>query len=292
MITGLIFFYILSLFFHVPKAEPGPPETMEGIVELEEFEEGPDQPDKYSFSRLTPVKLPRSSPGYSSQTEFRPRQKRLKAPPSKRVSGSRIQISLEDRQKQLRQELTNRGYTNPKFLRYQTLGLDDQPFRDSKPVIKQLIRAERFQDALDHLDRVLYETDEENLQVRSGILEKIIEVSLMGGDMKSFENYSVRYYQVLEETLDIFRESRLMDFHAARERIYELSRALEMGKKGSMLQFLRALKSGKATPLEIVTGLKVVSQNKRSAPDSKIQITDSKLNEATGAAMKLFKQFQ
>ena len=294
MATGLVFFYILSLFFQVPKAAPGPPDTMAGIEELDECEDSDGKKKKYSFTRTQRLKPLGRDQGSFDEDSFRPRQKTPQAPISQRIKGSRsrIQMPLEQRQKQLRENLLGRGYSSPRFLRYQVLGLDNNVYKEAKATVSRLIEQGQFKDALDQLDGILYEVDAENLQVRSGVLEKAIEVSLMSGDLQAFERYSSEYHQVLDETLDIFRTSRLMDFHASRERIYELQKAIQTGKKGSMLQFLRALKSGKATPLEIVTGLKVVTRMGNNSSDSKLKVSDRDLNEATDNAMSLFKNFK
>ena len=294
MSTGLVFFYILSLFFQVPRAAPGPPDTMAGIEELDEFEESDGKKKKYSFTRTNRLKPLARAQGSYDGGSFRPREKAPQTHISKRITGSRsrIQLPLEARQKQLRETLLARGYSSPRFLRYQVLGLNNDVYKEAKPTLARLISQGQFKNALDQLDRVLYEVDAENLQVRSGVLEKAIEVSLMSGDLQAFERYSSEYHQVLDETLEIFRTSRLMDFHASRERIYELQRAIQTGKKGSMLQFLRALRSGKATPLEIVTGLKVATRMGKNSSDSKLKVSDRDLNEAADNAMALFKNFK
>lgn len=295
ILTGLIFFYILSIFFQPLKKEPTGPPLMDGIVIEEEYEDSEPEKSPRYYSTPSPAGISSYSelPAYNSRSESDPELARVAAsleiPPT-----ARIKISLEERQKLLRESLIDRGYSNPYFLKYMEYGLDNQIYLDAKPEIEKMLKEERFGEALRRLIRVLDATEMENLQVRSFVLEKILEVALMGGDLRNFELFSAQYYDVIAQTLDVFKNSRLMDFHAARDKVYELSKAVDIGRSGGILQFLGAIKSGQISPLEIVTGLKVASkmQGSGSGSGSEREMAQTKIDEAAEGTLQLFKRFQ
>ena len=265
---------------------------MEGIVIEDEYENY--EPGKSAQYYSTPSNY--SAPSYSSPLRFNSSSEDdsnlVQAPPSLEIPPSAtIQIPLEERQKLLRDSLIERGYSNPYFLKYMESGLDNQPYLDNKSTIDKMIREERFAEALKGLIQILDATEIENLQVRSFILEKILEVSLMGGDLRRFEAFSAQYYDVISQTLEVFKTSRLMNFHSARDKIYELSKAIDIGRNGGIVQFLGAIKTGQISPLEIVTSLKVASKVQASGSGADNEIAQSKIETGAEASLQLFKRF-
>jgi hypothetical protein len=290
--VGALILYTLSIFMDfsvLRKADPVRP------LQLDEPDEDENPASAHLYNNVRPEpragNLPQNRFFGESDSDVSLSQGRLEA--KLRKMGPRLQIPLKLRQSKLRSELVRRGYQSDNFIRYQVLGLDDLVLRESEAAIESSLTRGQFGRALTLLDDVLDEVPAENLQVRAKIYMQAIEISLMAGDPGQYEEYSKSYFKVLKETLDIFRNSQLMEYHQAREKIYKLQRQLDSSKSGSLLTILKAIHSGGISPLEIVTGLKASARRQGPSQNKDgFRPLNPDIKTASEEAHRLFKNFK
>ena len=281
LIVGFIILYGLSIFMDFSSLRTPAPV---GPIVLDEPETGDERKPRAGVAL-------QSSAFTESDLGTPLRQERLET--KLRALGPRLQISLQVRQSRLRSELVRRGYQNENFIRYQTLGLDDQLLQESQGAIESSLLREQYGRALSLLEELLDEVPTENLQVRAKILRQSIEIALISGDKERYEQYSKAYFLNLGQTLAIFRNSQLMEFHKAREKIYLLQRRLDSSRSGSLLTILKAIESGGLSPREIVTGLKASASGQQPVQSSDgFRPLSPDIEAATEKAHRLFKNFK
>tara|TARA_Y100000589_G_scaffold279072_1_gene274871 strand:- start:2664 stop:3602 length:939 start_codon:yes stop_codon:yes gene_type:complete len=270
IVVGLLFLYILSIFFspgeHLLK------QPIEPILIEDEIDNSEDDEDNYEqdsktvqFSRMS--RSSNLNSGDSDEirsrrnvTSFRNISDLKKYERELQKSKPAAIIPLSTRQNRLRASLIERGYENEEFLQFMMLALDDDSLLDAETKANHFLELNQFEKAIEIYEEAYEESDEENRQIKASIAEKIIEIGLMSGNIKIVSKYSNKYFDELQAILDIYKKSQIMKFSKGRDKIYSLEQALKAGKSGSIIVFMQALKSGQLKPREIVTGLKAAAR--------------------------------
>ena len=270
IVVGLLFLYILSIFFspgeHLLK------QPIEPILIEDEIDSSEDDEDNYEQSSQT-IQFGRMSrptdlnSGDSDEmrsrrniTSFRNTSDLKKYERELQKYKPAAIIPLSTRQNRLRASLTERGYENEEFLQFMMLAMDDDSLLDAETKANHFLELNQFEKAIEIYEEAYEESDEENRQIKASIAEKIIEIGLMSGNIKIVSKYSNKYFDELQAIVDIYKKSQIMKFSKGRDKIYGLEQALKAGKSGSIIVFMQALKSGQLKPREIVTGLKAAAR--------------------------------
>ena len=272
IIVGLLFLYILSIFFapgdHLSGKKIEPVYVRDGIDDSEdvELEEESQIPLFDRSNRGTTLNLVDSdaTTSISNPTSFRDPKNLIKFERDLQKSKPAAIIPLSTRQSRLRATLLERGYENEKFLQFMMLGMDEDPLLDAEDEANKMIEQNQFARAISIYEELYEETDEENLQIKAAITEKIIEIGLTSGNIQIVNKYSSVYFNDLQAIVDIYKKTQIMKFSKGRDKIYNLEEAIKAGRSGSIIVFMQALKSGQLKPREIVTELKAAArmQNK------------------------------
>ena len=273
-LVGLLFLYILSIFFapgdHLSKHQVEPIYVQDGIDDSEDEDlESMDEPSIPQFERANiGGSLNRiDSDGLGSISNFRSlkgQDNLLKFEKMLQRSKPAASLALSTRQNRLRATLVDRGYENEKFLQFMMSAMDDDALLNAEDSANKLIEQNQFNQAIKIYEEAYEETDEENLQIKATILEKIIEIGLTSGNIQVVNKYSKQYFNDLQAIVNIYKKTQIMKFAKGRDKIYNLEQAIKAGKSGSIIVFMQTLKSGQLKPREIVTGLKAASRMQSS----------------------------
>ena len=164
--------------------------------------------------------------------------------------GQPAAIYLFQRGESIRQHLFN-AVMKMKISSIYDVGLNDDLLLDAEQEANNRIEKNEFSEAISIYEDTYEEIDEENLQVRSALLERIIEIGLMSGNIQIVSKYSKEYFKNLQTIVDIYKKTQIMKFSKGRDKIYNLEQAIKAGESGSIIVFMQALKSGQLKPREI-----------------------------------------
>lgn len=269
ILVGTILFYILFLFFdpqgtiEAHSEDPIVPEVSEmDVIEEDVF----DNQKQFEISTFRRIEGAGGSapPSFSSMEEESKKKEESPLAQRLRALGPALKVPLSVRQDMLRQTLIRRGYSSERFLQMQALAMEDQEYRSKQFLIRKLVDEGRTKDAIELLEEILEGIDEENIQHRAQVLEKLLEISLMAGDMETIDRSSKEYFLTLEKVVDVMKDTQVMRFHEAREKIYQLEKAIASGRRGSLMVFLHAMREGQLSPTELTTGMKIAAKNQSS----------------------------
>ena len=288
VIVGLVFLYIMSIFFapqdHLSQQKVEPLYVQDQIDDSDEIElneesrtplfAGPNIGGNLNFNEpddRDPILIRNSFRDPNSLSRYETNLQ--KGQPA-------AIVPLSTRQSRLRATLVQRGYENEKFLQFMMLALNDDLLLDAEQEANNRIEKNEFSEAISIYEDTYEEIDEENLQVRSALLEKIIEIGLISGNIQIVSKYSKEYFKNLQTIVDIYKKTQIMKFSKGRDKIYNLEQAIKAGESGSIIVFMQALKSGELKPREIVTGLKAAAhmQNKDGYKMSNSEIKAAEKN--------------
>jgi len=270
ILVGLLFLYILSIFFapgdHFSKNQVEPIYVQDQIYDSED--EDTESIDESRIPEFERASLGGSlnqidsneSRSLSNLRFLKDSDNLLKFEKNLQKSSPAAIVPLSTRQSRLRASLIERGYENEKFLQFMMSAMDDDALLDVEDKANKLIEKNQFNQAIKIYEEAYDEADEENLQVKATILEKIIEIGLTSGNIQIVNKYSKRYFDELQAIVNIYKKTQIMKFAKGRDKIYNLEQAIKAGKSGSIIVFMQALKSGQLKPREIVTGLKAAAR--------------------------------
>lgn len=268
-LVGALLMYILFIFFdpggNLSAKSSEPPTIIDNLDDLEE-----DQPDKTAFKFSRNNEQPNRVQGYTLSF-FDGNSASFDSSENNKINEKRLldkkpaaHIPLAIRQDHLRVTLIDQGYTNEKFIELMTLGSDDDSFLDAGVAADHYLEQGNMEQAIQAYEEVWKNTEINNHQIKVRAAEKIMQLSLMSGNLQMIEKYSNEYFKQLESILEIYKQTRIMKSALGREKVYQMEKSIQAGKSGSIINFLHAMKSGFINPRELIIGLKVAASTEDS----------------------------
>lgn len=294
IIVGSLLMYILFIFFdpggrlNSNSADPPPV-----ITNLDDLEDDESHKDSFQFSRSSGFTLrDLGNPTPVFQDNQRPSSLNLSGEESIEQklldSKAAYQIPLSTRQDHLRSTLLSKGFTNEKFIQLMLQGSDDDAYLDAGVESDHFLEQGNVEKAIQIYEDLWLKTEENNHQIKSEIARKIIQLSMMIGNMSKIKEYSKKYFLELESIVSIYKETKIMKSSFGRETIYNMEQAIKTGKSGSIINFLQLIKAGQVNPRELITGLKVAATN--SDPNG-YQMSNADILEAEKNTENIFKNY-
>lgn len=294
IVVGSLLMYILFIFFdpggniHSKSTDPPPV-----ITSLDDLEDDESERESFTFSRSSSVGLRNivnPTPVFVDSRTFSSDEYSGKKSIEKKLLKSKAayEIPLSTRQDHLRSALLSKGFNNEKFIQLMLQGSDDDAYLDAGVESDHFLELGDVDKAIQIYEDLWIKTEESNHQIKSEIARKIMQLSMMTGNMVKLEQYSKKYFQELETMVSIYKQTNIMKSSFGRETIYNMEQSIKAGKSGSIVNFLQLIKAGQVSPRELITGLKVSA---KSSSANGYQMSNVDILEAEKTTEKIFKNY-